>query len=160
MFERVNHSGVPNFRGLRISLPGNKLNIPLWRNLLAEYNDRAVCEFLEFGFPLDFDTSINLCTEERRNHKGAREHPKFVDQYLCNEVARSRIAGPFKSNPFSVPIMVSPLNTVPKSSSDERRVIVDLSWPQGKGSVNSGISKEMYLEEKIESHYASVEDVC
>ena len=55
--------------------------------------------------------------------------------------------------------MVSPLNTVPKSS-DERRVIVDLSWPLGRGSVNSGISKELYLEEKIETHYASVEQIC
>ena len=56
--------------------------------------------------------------------------------------------------------MVSPLNTVPKASSDERRIIVDLSWPLEKGSVNSGISKEYYLEKKIELHYASIEDVC
>ena len=76
------------------------------------------------------------------------------------EVTRARIAGPFKQNPFTIPIMVSPLNTVPKSSTDERRIIVDLSWPLCQGSVNSGIYKEFYLEEKIESHYASVEEIC
>ena len=79
---------------------------------------------------------------------------------MNKEVSRCRIAGPFSSNPFSIPIMVSPLNSVPKSSIHERRVIVDLSWPKGSGSVNSGISKEFYLEEKIEIHYVTVTDVC
>ena len=55
--------------------------------------------------------------------------------------------------------MVSPINTVPKASLDERRVIVDLSWPLG-GSVNDGISKDTYLGEIIDLHYASVEQVC
>ena len=160
LFETIYKSGRPNFRGCRIPLPGSKFNIPLWRELLDDYPDKVVCDFLEFGFPLDFDKSVDLRTDERRNHKGARDHPEFIDQYLRNETKRSRIAGPFKHNPLSRPIMVSPLNTVPKSSVDERRVLVDLSWPLGKGSVNSGISKEFYLEQKIESHYASVEEVC
>ena len=160
LFEKVNRSGRPNFRGCRIALPNNRFNIPLWRDLLDDYSDKVICEFLEFGFPLDFDKSVVLCTDERRNHKGARQYPEFVNEYLGKEVQKSRIAGPFKSNPLSVPIMVSPLNTVPKTSSDERRIIVDLSWPLKKGSVNSGISKEYYLEEKIESHYASVEEIC
>ena len=160
LFEKVNRSGRPNFRGCRIALPNNRFNISLWRDLLEDYPDRLLCEFLEFGFPLDFDRSVELCTNERRNHKGARQHPDFVNGYLSKEVNKSRIAGPFNENPLSVPIMVSPLNTVPKASSSERRVIVDLSWPLKKGSVNSGISKEYYLEEKIESHYASVEEIC
>ena len=71
LFETVYKSGRPNFRGCRIPLPGNKFNIPLWRELLHDYPDNIVCDFLEFGFPLDFDTSVNLRTDERRNHKGA-----------------------------------------------------------------------------------------
>ena len=51
------------------------------------------------------------------------------------------------------------MNTVPKSSEDERLVIVDLSWPHG-ASVNDGISKNIYLGELINLHYASVEQVC
>ena len=160
LFEEVHRSGIPNYKGCRITLPFSKLNIPLWREWLVDYKDYVICEFLEFGFPLDFDKSVELNTNERRNHKGAREYPEFVNKYLCTEVGKSRIAGPFKSNPLSVAIMVSPLNSVPKRSSDERRVIVDLSWPLGQGSVNSGISKEFYLQEKIESHYASVEEIC
>ena len=160
LFETIYKSGLPNFRGCRIPLPGSKFNLPLWRELLNDYPDKIVCDFLEFGFPLDFDKSVNLRTDERRNHKGARDHPEFIDAYLLKEIKRSRIAGPFRRNPLSAAIMVSPLNTVPKSSADERRVLVDLSWPLGSGSVNSGISKEFYLEQRIETHYASVEEVC
>ena len=109
---------------------------------------------------MDFDASITLNTNERKNHKGAKSYPEFVNQYLENEIKKLRIIDPFPVSPFSVPIMVSPFNRVPKSSSDERRVIVDLSWPINEGSVNSGISKESYLEKKIEAHYASVELVC
>ena len=120
LFEKVYRSGRPNFRGCRIALPNNRFNIPLWRELLNDYSDQLICEFLEFGFPLDFDKSVVLCTDERRNHKGSRQYPEFVNDYLGKEVQKSRIAGPFKRNPLSVPIMVSPLNTEPKSSSDER----------------------------------------
>ena len=51
------------------------------------------------------------------------------------------------------------MNTVPKASMDERRVIVDLSWPLG-ASLNEGISKDTYLGEVIDLHYTSVEEVC
>ena len=36
---------------------------------------------------------------------------------------------------------------------------MDLSWPHG-ASINDGISKDMYLGELINLHYASVEQVC
>ncbi|MCH2416896.1 MAG: hypothetical protein MK195_09075 [Acidimicrobiales bacterium] len=60
---------------------------------------------------------------------------------------------------MSVQLVVSPMNTVPKANQDERRVIADLSWPTGC-AVNEGISKDVYLGEVIDSHYASVEEVC
>ena len=160
LFEKVYSSKVPNYQGCRIPIPFKTFNIPLWRELLRDYDDQIICDFLEFGFPLDFDKNVVLRTNERRNHKGARDHAEFVSEYVRKEVVKTRIAGPFLSNPLSVPIMVSPLNSVPKSCSDERRIITDLSWPIGEGSVNSGISKEFYLNQKIELHYASVEDVC
>ena len=95
LFETVFQSGVPNYRGCRIPLPYNKHNLTLWRKLLVNYSDKVICEFLEFGFPLDFDTSISLHTKERRNHKGAREYPQFIDRYLHRETEKCRIAGPF-----------------------------------------------------------------
>jgi hypothetical protein len=53
-----------------------------------------------------------------------------------------------KKNPFNCSLKISPLNTVTKKDSIERRVILDLSFPEGQ-SVNEFISKEFYLCKKI-----------
>ena len=159
LFEIVEASGLPNFQGCRIPLKNSKLKLAVWRSRLHNYSDKVVCEYLEYGFPLDFDRKRKVSDKERRNHKGARNYPLFIDKYLEKETSAHRIVGPFKQNPLSVPLIVSPMNTVPKSSEDERRVIVDLSWPHG-ASVNDGISKNIYLGELINLHYASVEQVC
>ena len=65
--------------------------------------------------------------------------------------------GPFRDNPFQSGIKVSPLNSVPKKDSSERRVILDLSFPKG-ASLNNFISKDEYLGEKIELVYPKVDN--
>ena len=59
--------------------------------------------------------------------------------------------------PFIEDMAISPLNSVPKKDSLERRVIVDLSFPEGL-AVNDGISKDLYLGEKVSVHYPTVDD--
>ena len=86
-----------------------------------------MCDLLQFGFPLDFDRKKVLSSSPGRNHKGARDYPEFIRKYFQKECDAKRIAGPFSRNPMSVKLAVSPINTVPKDSADERRVIVDLS---------------------------------
>ena len=159
LFEVVNASGVPNFRKCRIPVLNSHLNISAWRQRLCGYGDSILCDLLEFGFPLDFNGDKKVSDKGRRNHKGARDYPVFIKNYLNRETSANRIAGPYKTNPLSAPLIVSPMNTVPKASEDERRVIVDLSWPHG-ASINDGISKDVYLGELINLHYASVEQVC
>ena len=63
-----------------------------------------------------------------------------ISKYLLKEKRYSAIVGPFKENPFCYNAAVSPLNTVPKKSSEDRRIILDLSYPKGN-SVNDYISK-------------------
>ena len=53
-------------------------------------------------------------------------------------------------------MVVSPLNTTEKRDSDERRVIMDLSFPPG-GSVNDRIPKDSYLGEATGLRYPSVD---
>ena len=57
------------------------------------------------------------------------------------------------------PIALSPLNSVPKPDSDERRFILDLSWPAGS-SVNDGISKDLFLGEPVSLTYPTVDDIA
>ena len=54
--------------------------------------------------------------------------------------------------------MVSPLNSVEKRDSEERRVIVDLSWPCGH-SVNDGIPSDSYLGAPLVLRYPTIDDI-
>ena len=48
-------SGTYNFCGCRSPVP-SKLNIPVWRELLAleNYHDQEICELLQYGFPIGY----------------------------------------------------------------------------------------------------------
>lgn len=135
-------AGRPNFMSARIPIP-SAINIPAWRYLLKDYSDNIICEYLEYGWPIGYQTdawphSTNI------NHKSALVHQPAVENYLQKELGHGAILGPFDRPPF-FPFHSSPLMTAPKKSSDKRRVIVDLSWPKGD-SVNSGIPRHTYLD--------------
>ena len=90
-------------------------------------------DYEKYGFPVS----------QLRNHSGAINYPDELDIYLEAELARHSIAGPFLSPPFSGRMAISPLNSVPKKDSAERRIILDLSWPLNT-SVNIGIDKSLH----------------
>ena len=54
--------------------------------------------------------------------------------------------------------MTSPLNTSEKRDSEERRVIVDLSWPCGR-SLNDGIPGAPSLGEPLSLRYPAIDDI-
>ena len=142
-FHQIKQSGLYNFQGCRIQLP-TKFNFQFIESELKDYNDPQVVEFLKFGFPVDCclpstDLGIPL------NHKGATEFPAQIQQLLDKEVKLGDFIGPFKCSPFPNP-RYSPLNYVPKKDSDERRLILDLSFPKGS-AINDGINKDSYLGE-------------
>ena len=156
----VRAAGVSNFRGARLPVP-TSLNIALWRSLLRDYPDAVVCDFLEFGWPIGFDygTCGLMPSNDFRNHSGALDFPSAVDNYLSSEIKLGSVCGPYARNPFSGDVALSPLNSVPKPDSDERRFILDLSWPSSS-SVNDGISKHFYLGEPVTLRYPTVDDIA
>ena len=107
-------------------LPSN-FNFKFLEAYLHDYHDKQIIEFLKFGFPVD-------CTPPVKNpgiptnHNGAIDFPAQVQEQLDSEVALGGILGPFKEIPFSNP-RFSPLNSVPKKDSSNRRLILDLSFP-------------------------------
>ena len=77
---------------------------------------------------------------------------------MRKEASYGSIIGPFESNPFDCQFKISPLNSVTKKDSSERRVILDLSFPPWC-SVNDNISKDIYLGEKLEVIYPNIDDL-
>ena len=94
---------------------------------------------------MDYASSLSSA-RIAHNHKGALDFPSAVDSYLSMELDRGAVIGPFAGNPFSRPIVVSPLNSIPKANSAERRMILDLSWPSGS-SINDAIPDRIYLSQ-------------
>ncbi|CAG2216422.1 unnamed protein product [Mytilus edulis] len=130
-----------------------------WRQELFDYEDQEICDMLEFGWPLGFDRKFEEFGNSKivKNHTGARNFAKDIDKYIKKEVGYGAVLGPFASNPFNDLLVISPLNSVPKANSEERRVIMDLSFPKGK-SVNDGIDKNVYLGKNLELHYPNVDN--
>lgn len=78
------------------------------------------------------------------NHKSAISFPECIDTYIDKLIERGAVLGPFDTNPLASPLIISPLQTVAKSGSDDKRVVFDLRFPSGH-SVNDGIPKDTYL---------------
>ena len=150
----VAQTGKPNYLVARVPVPST-LNISTWRELLQDYEDRIVCDFLEFGWPVGF-MPTTLPVFDLRTHCSALLFSEYVTAYLTQEISLSRVAGPFDAVPFTDGFVVSPLNTVPKWDSAECRVIVDLSWPCGT-SVNDGIPSDSFLGEPISLSYPTID---
>jgi hypothetical protein len=157
IYDTVRVSGVPNFLSLRVSLP-HGLNIPQWRGYLKGYTDVSLVDFLDFGFPVGFDSKFPLISTYS-NHASAQNYPEHVQYYLDTECQEGAMLGPFDSTPFWPWLHISPLMTRDKKNSTKRRVIVDLSWPH-HASVNGGTPLETYLNEPYKLHLPTTEDLA
>ena len=122
---------VPTFHPVLAVSP---LNVAQFTLDLAEHPDRQavnyVLEGLEHGFRLGFQPARRL-RGAKRNKPSAFQNPHIIDEYLANEVARSRVAGPFASIPLPN-LHVSSFGVIPKKGQPAKwHLIVDLSSPRG-----------------------------
>ena len=154
MHKLVRASGCPNFWGLQIPVQLD-LNIPAWRSYLKNYWDQQLVDLLEFRFPLVFNRDSDLVSTEE-NHASATQVSEHVDEYIQEELSHNAMLGPCDKKP--VALHVSPFMTREKQDSHLRHTIVDLSWPKGQ-SVNSDVSKDVYLSTKFLLNYPSVDDI-
>ena len=129
-------------QGARRRVPSG-LCIEAWRHYLHDYEDPNLVDCLAFGWPIDFQRSAPLQPTDF-NHPSARQFSEHVDFYIQTELGWGALAGPFTEPPVSY-FHSSPLMTRPKKDSEKRRVIVDLSWPEG-ASINDGIQSDWYLD--------------
>ena len=126
-----------------------------WRYYLQNYWDHQLPDLIEYRFPIDFDRSRPLISTEV-NHASGQEYGNDIEQYLREEVAFNAMYGPFQEKPINMHI--SPMMTREKQGSDNRRTIVDLSWPHGC-SVNDGVYKNRYLDSYYYLSYPSIDNI-
>ena len=139
----VRERGYPNRWGAKIPIK-TAWNIHLLENLLEGYPDREVVEWMKYGWPVGRLPTMEPPTLTFKNHKGATDFPESLEKYIAKEDSYNAIIGPLETIPFTHFVGISPLSTRPKKDSEERRIILDLSFPPGR-SVNDGIMKDNYL---------------
>ena len=142
VYETVVATGHYNYEGARFRVPSG-LNIAAWKEYLADYTDGHLVQMLEFGWPVNFDRSAPL-KSTLDNHASATLYEADIDHYIATELEHQALIGPF-DGPTVAPTHVSPLMTKPKKDSPHRRVIMDLSWPDG-ASINDGVEAGTYLD--------------
>lgn len=157
LHDRVLAFGQYNFLSACLPVPSS-LNLPLWRSTLRDYDDYAVCNFLEFGWPVGLNYASSLSTDQfSRNHKGATHFPAALDSYLSLELECGTVIGPFSSNPFSRLIVISPLNSVPKPVF---RAADDLGSQLATGtSINDTIPDWVYLSQPYSLIYPTIDTI-
>ena len=130
--------------------------------MLQNYKDLKVCNLLEYGFPIGFKGDENKMLPhdhlwKYKTHRGATDFPDKLNAYLEKESGNYASLGSFKNNSFSNKLIILPLNSVPKKDINERRIILDLSFPKNN-SINDNIYKNEYLGEKTEVIFPKVDD--
>lgn len=156
IYNLVKAKNLPNALGARVIIPSG-LNLAAWINVLQEYHDNQICHFLAFGWPIGYYSS-SIPKSVEANHPSATAHPDHVETFIQTEKEHHAIAGPFDAPPFAPWTRLSPLMSRPKKGSTERRIIVDLSFPQGE-AVNSAIDITSYLGKDITYSLPSITDL-
>ena len=154
----VSESGDFNHRKSKIKVNHNwNTKIMEW---LEGYEDQKIMDYINYGWPLNNEnTEINQ--EIPKNQKGARVNVEQVESYIKKEWENGSVIGSFLKNSFGKWARFSPLDTRPKKDSPELRIILNLSHPYEKGSVNHSINKETYADdEPMELSYLTVDDLC
>ena len=130
------------------------MNVEAWERYLVGYEDKQIVDFLAYGWPVSFDRKCPLVSTFEP-HASGKEHPESVNYYIKTELGHEALLGPFGGPPV-VPFHASPLMSRPKKDSEMRRIVLDLSWPNGY-SVNDGIDSDFYLEDRHQIHLPTID---
>ena len=155
LHRKVRLGGTYNFAGARVPLQHSGINVAKFRNLLKDYDDTGILQFIEFGFPIGLaqDFELKSCIQ---NHSSSYEYFTYLDEFMKKEIALRGITGPLATPPFPA-TMVSPLMTAAKKPGS-RRPVFDGSY--GDFSLNNNTPEKEYLGETCSFTFPTVLDLA
>lgn len=156
---KVIRSGTFNRYGVR-QIVNTRWNLDLFEQMLHGYHDIEIVEWLRYGWPVGRAWDAPDPQIKIHNHKGATLFPDDVDEYIKKEIGLGAMFGPFITVPWSRRVGINPLQSRSKQNSTQRRVLLDLSWPVGGVSVNSGIPAGWYIDSPLRMKYPSVDTLA
>ena len=131
IYDAVRATNMHNHEKARIPLPTG-LNINAWRKESTSHpDDPLIMGGIMYGFPIQYVGPPCYQADSHPNHSSASRYSDHVRTYIDHEVEEGALEGPFDRPPFTPWFKVSPLMSRAKADSDARRIIVDLSFPDG-----------------------------
>lgn len=153
IYDAVAKSNLTNVDGPRLRIP-SQLCVPAWFSISTGHEaDIFVLDGIQFGFSMEYLQRDIPHSQTTQNHPSAINYPKHVQDYIATELKHQALIGPFHIPPFNR-FHISPLMTRPKTNSDNRRIIVDLSYPDG--GVNKWVMKGFSQGEFIHHHLPTI----
>ena len=150
----VKSYGVHNYRGARIPLPHNNINVDSFRSYLTKYRypHLHILQFVQFGFPLGLWTDAFLEPSDK-NHSSSYSYHTYVDRFIESELENLGVTGPFESSPWEE-VMVSPMMTSHKKP-NSRRTVFDASF--GLYSLNKNTPLKAYHDTEYEFSFPKID---
>ena len=156
IYAHVRSTNLPNYISAKIPIPSD-INCEAWADLLRDYHDAEIMDYLRYGWPGGY-TDPDPPRPSSINHPSATAHSNQVSKFIHKELQKGALLGPFSKPPFHPWNQTSPLMTRPKKQSQDRRVIIDLSFPSGY-SVNDGVSKNVFQGQPFTYTFPTLEDM-
>ena len=138
LYYDVRNSGVPNHASVKRQVLSD-LRCDVWDAYLQDYHDQDIMKFLRYGWPVKY-IADQPPLQTLNNHASALRNRPAIDAFVQKELRMNAMLGPLTTQPFVEWTQVPPLMTRDKPDGSGKRVIIDLSFPEGR-SVNDGISK-------------------
>ena len=141
LHESVKLYDTNNFRGARIPLQHNNINVDNLRSYLTKYSYQHmhICQYVQYGFPLGLWSEAYL-EPATRNHSSSYSYYSYLDKFVETELEKLGMTGPFDSSPWEN-VMLSPLMTSSKKPNG-RRPVFDASF--GLYSLNKNTPEKCY----------------
>ena len=157
MHKAVKVFNVHNYKGARIPLQHNNINVDNFRGYLTKfgYTHIHILQYVEFGFPLGLWSDAFL-VPNTKNHSSAYSYHTYVDKFVESEIGKVGLSGPFERSPWDN-IMLSPLMTSHKKPSS-RRPVFDASF--GMFSLNKNTPEKAYHETEYEFHFPKIDNLA
>ena len=157
LFKAVKVFDVNNYKGARIPLKHNNINVATFRAYLSKFNypHSHILQYVEFGFPLGLWSDAYL-VPSTKNHSSAYSYYTYVDKFVETELHKLGLTGPFDTAPWDN-LMLSPMMTSHKKPAS-RRPVFDASF--GMFSLNKNTPEKAYHETEYEFHFPSIDNLA
>ena len=116
--------------------------------------DKMILRGIKQGFSIQYAGPPIMTPPATYNHQSANNFPEHIDQYVRHETAEAALSGPYNAPPFTPWFVASPIMSREKSGGDGRRVIVDLSFPDG--GINQYIAPHVFDGQDVSHNLPTV----